>query len=233
MNIDRSWTARLLADSPLAPLVRHLTFEVDGPEGFHWLPGQYVELFSPSVPAERFPYSVASAQQPSDPGRFELAVRSEGSGRLVDGLQVGDSISVSAPRGSFVRRGSLSRPAVFVAVGTGVAPVRAMIQGALAEASNAQLVLLFGCRSEQDLLWATELRELTSDPRFLFLPTLSQPSATWSGKRGYVQEHMDELRGLVPEADFFVCGSKTMIREAEQRLRELGVSPDRLRVEGY
>ena len=225
--------ARLRRDAPLAPSVRHLSFEVDSPEGFHWLPGQYVELFDPAAPERRFPYSVASAELPSFPGRFELAVRRDGAAAPVERLRADDRIGVAQPRGSFVRTGDADAPAIFVAHGTGVAPMRAMIQSALARASSAKLLLLYGCRSEAELLWGAELTELALQPRFAFVPTLSQAGPEWRGRRGYVQAHLGELADIVANADVFVCGSKTMVTEVGGRLRALGVSADRLRLEGY
>lgn len=244
MPVESSWMARLRADAPLAPSVRHLSFEVDlpsdddartpgAPRGFHWLPGQYVELFDPAAPEQRFPYSVASAEQSAFPGRFELAVRRDGSAAPVERLRVGDRIGVAPPRGSFVRPGDRVAPAILVANGTGVAPMRAMIQSAFAHRSPAELLLLFGCRSEADLLWERELTELALHPRFVFLPTLSQPGPEWRGRRGYVQAHLGELEGSIGGADVFVCGSRAMVTDVAGRLRELGVPAERLQVEGH
>ncbi len=233
MLVERTWTARLRTDAPLASSVRHLSFEVDAPVGFHWLPGQYVELFDLAAPEERFAYSVASAERPSSPGRFELAVRRGWGAAVIEGLRPNDRIGVTQPRGAFVRPGDTLAPAVLVANGTGVAPMRAMLQSAFAHSGTAQIVLLFGCRSEADLLWGAELTELAQHPRFVFMPTLSQPSPTWRGRRGYVQAHVDELEGAVREAEVFVCGSKDMVSEVSGRLRQLGVPAERLLLESY
>lgn len=234
MLAEPSWTARLRGDAPLTPSVRHLTFEVENPEAFHWLPGQYVQLFSPEAPSERFAYSVASAESSAFPGRFELAVRREGSSATaVERLRTGEAIGVRAPRGSFVRLGTNPRPAVFIGIGTGVAPLRAMIQSAVLEKSPAELHLLLGCRAEEDVLWDRELTELAASGRLSFLPTLSQPRPEWTGRRGHVQAHLTELREPLQEADVYVCGSKALVSDLGERLRELGVSPDRLALEGY
>lgn len=233
MPDERSWTARLRAETPLTASVRHLTFAVDAPEGFHWLPGQHVEVFAADAPSERFAYSLANAEQRSAPGRFELAVRRDGSAHPIERLRIGDSLCVGAPRGSFVRSATNPEPAVFIAIGTGLAPLRAMIQSALSTPTAPELLLLLGCRSEADLLWRSELTELTSDPRFTFVPTLSQPSVEWQGRRGYVQAHLADFEARLRRAEVFVCGSSAMVRELDARLRELGVPPERVFVEGY
>jgi NAD(P)H-flavin reductase len=206
---------------------------VESPDEFHWLPGQYVQLFSLEAPAERFAYSVASAERSAFPGRFELAVRRDGSAKAVERLRVGETIGVGAPRGSFVRLGTNPAPAVFIGIGTGVAPLRAMIQSALAEKNSAELFLLLGCRSEADVPWDRELAELGASGQLSFLPTLSQPSAEWTGRRGYVQAHLVELREPLLRSDVYICGSKALVKDVGARLQDLGVPSERLSVEGY
>lgn len=233
MDAERHWVARLRDETPLAPSVRHLFFQVEAPEGFHWLPGQYVELYDASAPSERYSYSLASAERSTTPGRFELAVRRDGSAAVVERLRVGDSLCVVEPRGNFVRPGDRSRAAVLVAAGTGVAPLRAMIQSALTGAGEARLLLLFGCRSEEELLWGNELEEWTADPRFVFVPTLSRPGLGWRGRRGYVQAQLEDFRHQLAGADVFVCGSRAMVADARRALQALGVPSGHVWAEGY
>ncbi len=233
METRRSWTARLLEEWPLSTQVRHLVFDVDAPEEFHWQPGQYIELFERSVPGRRFAYSIASAQVGDRPGRFELAVGRDSSAHAVDALQVGENIEVTQPRGKFVRPLGSDVPAVFIGVGTGVAPLRAMIQGALLAESRAPLTLLFGCRSENELLWEQTFSRWAEDTRFRFFPTLSKPSASWNGRVGYVQAHLQGLGAALESAEFFACGSRTMVDDVAAELGKLGVPQERMRLEGY
>ncbi len=234
MTERKEWTAELTEEHVLSRAVRHLVLQVEAPADFHWLPGQHVELFSAAEPGRRFAYSVASAELSTVPGRFELAVGRDGSARAVDALRVGDRIRVSEPRGSFVREGASARDAVFIGVGTGVSPLRAMIASALLRPPpGPDLTLLFGCRSEDELLWGRELSGWAEQRRFRFWPTLSRPSAAWQGRTGYVQSHLGAFGPELALAEFFVCGSRAMVDEVATRLGELGVSPDRLKLEGY
>jgi NAD(P)H-flavin reductase len=233
MDERRTWTAELTRERALGPAVRHLVLQVREHRDFRWLPGQYVELFERSVPGRRFAYSVASAQLENEPGRFELAVGRDGSAHAVDALRIGDIIEVTEPRGSFVRPLGSSLPAVFIGVGTGAAPLRAMIQAALLHESGAPLTLLFGCRSEEELLWGPEFSRWAEDSRFSFQPTLSRPSPSWSGRRGYVQAHLESLGAALETAEFYVCGSRSMTSDVAERLGALGVPSERLLLEGY
>jgi CDP-4-dehydro-6-deoxyglucose reductase, E3 len=233
MDERRTWTAELTGERALGPSVRHLVLQVREPREFRWLPGQYVELFERSVPGRRFAYSVASAPLETVPGRFELAVGRDGSAYAVDALRVGDIIEVTEPRGSFIRPLGSSLPAVFIGVGTGAAPLRAMIQAALLHESPAPLTLLFGCRSEEELLWGHEFSRWAEDSRFSFQPTLSRPSATWTGRRGYVQAHLESLGAALECAEFYVCGSRSMTTDVAERLGSLGVAHERIQLAGY
>lgn len=234
MTERREWIAEVKEEHVLSRTVRHLVVQVDSPAGFHWLPGQHVGLFSEADPSRRFAYSIASAELSTVPGRFELAVGRDSSARAVDALRVGDRIHVTEPRGSFVREGKSRLDAVFIGVGTGVSPLRAMIASALiAPPPGPDLTLLFGCRSENELLWASEFSAWTEHRRFRFWPTLSQPSAEWSGRTGYVQAHLGSLGVELVRAEFYVCGSRAMVDDVASRLGELGVPPERLKLEGY
>jgi NAD(P)H-flavin reductase len=217
--------AEIAARTSLSPRVRRLALVPRGPEGLDWLPGQYVEV-GPVGADKRQPYSVASAPDSSRPGYFELAVlRGSGNGAL-DDLAVGDLLEVFGPKGRFVWNAEGDVPSVFIGTGTGVAPLRAMLQVALAGPGSAPLVLLFGVRSEGEILWHEELRALSErHPRFQFEPTLSQPTNGWAGRRGRVQEHLQELVAPLPGARFYLCGLGEMVQDCVARLTgDLGVA---------
>ena len=104
-----------------------------------------------------------------------------------------------------------------------------MILDQLAEAPPTRSVLLFGVRSRADLLWESELTELSRRaPHFRFEPTLSRPDETWTGRRGYVQQHFAEQLALLPGAPVFVCGSPRMVDECVEALQAHGVERARI-----
>ena len=84
------------------------------------------------------------------------------------------------------------------------------------------LVLLFGCRTEHDILWSDELEAWKANPRFRLEVTLSRPDERWRGRRGYVQAHTAEIAttlgspggaGTNVPAHFYVCGLAKMVDE--------------------
>jgi len=222
--------ATLVAARALSDNVRELT--LDPGAGFAFAPGQWVSVKIPSpegAPLARS-YSIASAPRPD--GRFDLAVtRVEGGpgSEFLHAMKVGDVVTVGDPMGFFTLPADLARPLLLVATGTGVAPFRAMLQAMGTAGPGVPATLLFGARTERDLLYADELRAL---PWLRLVPTLSRAEEPWAGLRGYVQTH---LAAHVEEgADAWVCGRSAMIRDVRKALKEsLGFTRERIHTERF
>jgi NAD(P)H-flavin reductase len=254
--LSRRVRLALVEASDLSPTVRRLVLEAtDGP--FEWAAGQYVELRAPDDPNLDLPLSIASASDPNRPGRFELAVVRSANTEALLALGPGAELEARGPEGSFTRIVSPARSALLVGAGTGVAPLRAMLQEEFRGAGDAQVILLFGARSEPDVLWRDEFEALAARaPRFRFEPTLSSPSAGWTGRRGWVQEHLVELgRRLTSEASdersewrarrdgglahkrafqAYVCGHDAMVKDCALLLeRDLAVPSESIFIEQY
>jgi ferredoxin-NADP reductase len=204
------------------------------------VPGQHVDLIVPTPRglAFRRSYSVASAPDPAHPERFEVAVtRVEGgpTSTALHALAPGAVVEVEGPRGRFVRSPEdRLHPGLFVATGTGLAPIRAMLAEEASSPGGPPLALLFGCRTPNDRLWHEELRRLAEAcPRFTAKTTLSRPPSGWSGASGYVQEHVVALASSMPGARVYVCGLRAMVDDVVARVAAAGVPDDCLRYELY
>jgi CDP-4-dehydro-6-deoxyglucose reductase len=219
-----TFEARLACARPLTPSVRELVFErVDGlPMAFE--PGQWV---SSVFEGAKRSYSIAS--DPNASPRFDIAVTHVPNGPAstrLHALEPGEVLRFTGPQGFFTRSGAASlAPALFVATGTGVTPMRSMLRAAVAQ-STMPLWLVLGVRREEDLLYEAEFRALAlAHPTFRFEPSLSQPRDTWTGRRGYVQTHVralwDELCARDPGAPHaFVCGLERMVGSVRELLRK-------------
>jgi ferredoxin-NADP reductase len=221
--------AEVLEARPLSPSVRSLTFRVVDGSAVGHVAGQYVDLIVPTargLPYKRS-YSVASAPDAAHPDRFEIAVtRVEGgpTSQALHALPVGAVVELEGPTGSFVRRPpERQHPALFVATGTGLAPIRAILAEENREKSGPPLVLLFGCRTTADVLWEDELRAWRrSCPRFALHVTLSRAPPEWRGLSGYVQRHAHDLAGSLPGVHAYVCGVSAMVDDVVKLLAESG-----------
>jgi CDP-4-dehydro-6-deoxyglucose reductase len=226
----------------LAPSVKAFAFERTDGHPLAFDPGQWLNLVLPLPEGEiRRAYSIASA--PNGTPRFELAVTEvtggPGSGYLC-GLAPGARLRAIGPQGFFTRHATDPHPALFVATGTGVTPLRSMINAALGARSTVPLWLLLGVRHEEDVLYRSELEALADvQPNLRVFFTLSQGDAGWEGRRGYVQSHIPELwqeLGALNVGDphLYVCGLEKMITAVRQLVRkEMGVPRERVHSERY
>ncbi len=233
--MKRRQTLKLLDARPLSPSVRWLLFESDG-EPLEWRAGQFLDLLVPTrsgLPSRR-PYSIACAPAQHQGRRLEFAITRVPGGPTsgaLHRLEPGMTVQAENVRGHLLRH-EPDEAALFVATGSGLAPLRALLQEELARPDGPKVGLLFGCRTEADVLFADELRGWTANPRFKLMLTLSRPGETWSGRRGYVQLHLEEaLRALEP-TQVYVCGLSDMISGVESSLATLEYR-GRQRVEQY
>jgi NAD(P)H-flavin reductase len=218
------------------PLVRHLTLRTDDGAPYVHLPGQWVKVYLPGG-LDR-DYSIASAPSAALPSQIELVItRVEGGAgsNALHAIDVGAGLDTLGPNGLFVREDAhRAHPALYVGTGTGLAPLRAMMQDELASPSGQPQVLLFGARQERDLLFGSELQGWADAGRIRYVPTLSQAEPSWTGRRGYVQRHLAEVVAELPGVHVYICGLSRMITEVRAVLRgELGLDRKQVHSERY
>lgn len=228
--------ARVVANEAISPTVRVLRLDFGAlPLAFE--AGQWLHLHVPTARGlEKRAYSIASA-----PGErtLELAITHVASGSvspLLHALPVGSELACDGPHGFFTRSGELARePALFVATGTGLCPLRSMLQERARGADPTPITLLFGVRSELDILWRDELERWARElPGFRLEVTLSRPSPDWSGRTGYVQRHVAELARALPPSHVFICGLNRMVADVRALCKaELGLDRKRVHSERY
>jgi CDP-4-dehydro-6-deoxyglucose reductase len=230
----------LIRARALSPSVRSLVFGLDEPLAFE--AGQYVDVFAKVASGFVFkrPYSIASV--PADAREIEIAVTLVQGGPMstaLHAMQPGERAEIEGPSGVFRMRGAREEPALFVATGSGLAPLRSMLAEDLARgAGGGERALLFGVRAEKDILWRNELdASARQHGRFRFEPTLSRPDAGWTGRTGYVQRHLAEMLaslGGAPRVHVYVCGLSRMTDEVTAMLeQDLGVPHERVNHETY
>ena len=240
MQTPPTFEARLVRTRALSPSVRELVFERADGAPFSFAAGQWVSLRIPTSDGElKRSYSIASP--PDGSPRFELTVTlvTNGPGSTaLHALEAGVAVSVTGPQGLFARDGD--GPSLFVATGTGVAPLRSMLEAAVRAGERRALWMLLGVRHEEDILYRAELEALArAHDNVRFVPTLSRPGEGWSGRRGYVQEHVADLwreleaRGEgAPHA--YICGLQKMVGAVRELLRDtMGLPRQQVHSERY
>jgi NAD(P)H-flavin reductase len=239
MSPERPRRVRLADTHALTSRVRALVFEAEGPEPFLYEAGQWVMLrpIPPDGAAlSARPYSVSSAPGHAGPNCFEVAVSAstDPTAEALWGLQVGQGAEAAGMGGALTWRSARAPgPTLLVGVGTGVAPLRALAQEAIAKGGGPPIVLLAGYRSCDDVLWQGEVSSWGRAGARVEV-TLSRPPEGWGGRRGYVQEHVLELVRALEPSNAFVCGRTAMASTVSKLLvHEGGLAADAVHVEGH
>jgi ferredoxin-NADP reductase len=203
---------------------------------FPYRAGQAASLAAGDAPGWT-PYSIASA--PGDTARdgaLEFLVKVDGSnrfGRIVDALGPGDPIRVQGPAGNFTLSDSLATtPLLFIAGGTGIAPVRSMIRDLVDAHHAAPLALVYSARTPAEFAYLQELRELAREGRLALTLTLTGEAEDWEHARGRTgPDHLSDH--VSPETLAYICGPPAMVRDVPAALTSIGLPRARIRTEDW
>jgi ferredoxin-NADP reductase len=205
---------------------------------FSYRPGQaaYVQ---PAGASKRRPYSIASApEETARTGLLEFLVQTDpaGASGLSPGLiQPGAAATVEGPTGSFVfPEHPAERRFLFIAGGTGIAPLRSMLWHALLAERTGDIGLIYSVRSPDELAYRQEFEELDAEGRITFRHTVTRAAAdSWTGRQGRIDATL--LKDLVSPGETlcFLCGPPALVGEIPRQLHQLGVGNDQIRVETW
>ena len=223
-----TFTAQVGEIDNLTHDVRVIRLALTDPPEMRFQAGQFVSFEVPKAglpfPVTR-PYSIASP--PSSPHVIDLLLNLVPGGpgsTFLFSLQSGDPVTFRGPTGTFVLRDYPDRRLLFVATGTGIAPIRSMLHARLP--SPTPVALVWGLRHEHDIYYQDELARLAEKfPEFSYTITLSQPSSSWGGAVGRVQSHLEPHIAGVDDLAVYVCGSKAMITSVTEQIRSRGMCP--------
>ncbi len=237
------WHRAVLVDcEAVTPLTRRFFFQLPDLETYEFTAGQFAMLEMPIHEEERKrrrSYSIASRPDGGNVLEFVIVQLEGGSGTdyLFNRCRQGAEIRISSPLGRMVLHDPIDYDVCYIATGTGVAPFRSMLQDLLHRPRpHRRLDLIFGTRTQADLLYPQEFRELEQHlEHFRYFPTLSREDAPGC-RHGYVHPVYEELYGDRPgreDALFFICGWGDMIRDARKNLLDMGFNRRQIHFESY
>lgn len=188
---------------------------------FSFKAGQYIDVVMPDNRTRS--YSIANAAV-KDCGFLELHIRAQKNGAfstyVFNHMQIGHTVQIRGPLGSFVFEPSeeAKKPIIFLASGTGFAPVKSMIETLIhAGKTDRTLYFYWGARKKDDL-YMIDLAEqfATSFPRYYFVPVLSDcvPEDNWTGRTGLVHEAILKDFNDLGFYEVYACGAPEMIKAA-------------------
>jgi ferredoxin-NADP reductase len=220
----------VLSSTPRARVVR---IDLNGHD-FDYAPGQAVRVATHGYEGRR-PYSIAAA--PGDARRdrcLELLVRVEADGTPGPHLTLdaGHLVDVEGPLGTFTLPPHPEEQRfVFIAGGTGIAPLRAMLRHALT-LPHRNIGLLYSARTPDEFAYERELRALATGGEIELRQTVTRATDTdWNGSRGRIGRAALEELVRDPATLCFVCGPPALVAEMATLLEDLGIARPRIRIE--
>jgi NAD(P)H-flavin reductase len=230
-------TLPLVDIAAMTPRSRLVALDLAGVE-FSYLAGQAV-LIGDHGQADRRPYSIAaSPERAEETKRLELLIGVDASGAAGSHLALrgpGERVDVDGPIGTFTFPSALAhRRLLFVAGGSGIAPLRAMLDHALRTHPAERVSLLYSVRRADEFAFADELRRYEKRGLLEFHPTVTREDGEWAGGRGRIgRTHFEAVLHDRADTLCFICGPPRLVSEAVTTLSELGVPRAAIRTEEW
>ena len=219
----RTLACRIQSLSRPAPDVLKVVLRFPPASELKFQPGQYVDVIGHG--GLRRSYSIANA--PMADKLVELHIRQVPGGAMseywFERAQVNDLLRVNGPLGTFFLRDIADRDVIFLATGTGIAPVKAMLEGLAVRISETHaprsVSIFWGGRQPEDLYWNPAAVGVVHR----FVPVLSRAPAEWQGVRGHVQHAALARHPDLTNTVVYACGSDQMIHSAREDLMLAGL----------
>ncbi|MFI7612224.1 globin domain-containing protein [Nonomuraea terrae] len=194
-----------------------------------YTPGQYVNVQTARWPRVWRTFSIANAPRPDNTIRLHVRAVPGGwvSTALARHTRIGDTVMLGPPMGTMAPRENSERDVLCVAGGTGLAPLKAIIEGIIDSGRRPNIHLLYGARTADELYDLPDLIRMESSfPWLRVLPVVSdEPS--YDGMRGHLPEVTQRFHSWA-EHDVYVCGPTSMVNETVRRLQSDGVPLSRI-----
>ncbi len=197
--------------------------------------GQFVNIEAMLETGRKMkPYSIASAPMQKDVLEFCIKKIEGGAvSTFLYNTAVGTKLKLMGPFGQFVLNNHNDTGVILIGTGTGIAPLKPMVEVLLENGYDKEITILFGIRYEEDVYYKEYFEQLEKDhPNVKFVPTLSKPGPEWKGSKGYVQ---DWLRDNVKYngQHVYICGLIPMVEAVKKTCEELGFPKNHVHDEKY
>lgn len=230
----RGIPGRVVSQEKVTHDITRLTVQLDQP--IPYKAGQFANVAIEGLPGVVRSYSFATPSHRN--GLVSFLVRKVLDGKMspvIDAQDLtGRSVRIDGPVGEFYLR-SGDAPLLFIAGGSGLAPILAILKEAVERGETRSATLLFGAREQKDLYALDEIAAIEKQwkGKFRFVPMLSEAAndASWTGARGLVTEKIPEL--LEAGAHGYLCGSPGMIDGAIELLQQRGVAREHIHFDRF
>ena len=181
-------------------------------------------------------FSLASSPHDKEPIMIAMRMRKTAFKSSLKAAALGTKFTVSRPRGSFTLHRDITRPAVFLAGGIGITPIRSILQSATQERLPHKLYLFYSNREADDAAFIEELQSLAiQNSNFALVPTVTgHKTLAWPYEKGHINREMlaRHLLGLNGPI-YYIAGPSGMVTAMSELLKSSGVNEDDIRTEEF
>jgi CDP-4-dehydro-6-deoxyglucose reductase len=195
-----------------------VTLRLPPTANIQFISGQYVNLIKGTINRS---YSIASSSSKNSELEFFIKKYENGlmSQYWFHEAKANDLLRLEGPLGSFFVRETRKNNLIFLATGTGIAPIKAILDeleiNGFEAISDKKIWIFVGARYKEDLFWIPK-----TNRNVVYIPTLSRASSDWNGEKGYVQDSVLRHKIDLTDAQVYACGSNQMIASAKKILTE-------------
>jgi CDP-4-dehydro-6-deoxyglucose reductase len=181
---------------------------------FNFNSGQYVNIIKGGITRS---YSIANSSYHKNQLEFFIKKYQNGlmSEYFFNEAKINDLLRLEGPIGIFFLRDSSFKNIVFLATGTGIAPIKSILEGlekSHEQYENKNMWIFIGARYQKDLFWEPNFKNLN----IKYIPVLSRQDSDWNGEKGYVQDIVLKQQIDLQNTQVYACGSNDMINSAKE-----------------
>ena len=181
---------------------------------FNFNSGQYVNIIKGNLTRS---YSIANCSDHKNQLEFFIKKYTNGlmSAYFFKEAKINDLLRLEGPIGTFFLRDSSFKNIIFLATGTGIAPIKSILEGldkSYEQYQNKNFWVIVGARYQEDLFWEPNLKNL----HIKYIPVLSRQVKDWNGEKGYVQDIVLNQQIDLENSQVYACGSNDMINSAKE-----------------
>ncbi len=209
------------------------SFRFPRPEGFDYKPGQYI-LVSLTVEGSVVTKPLSLSSSPSEKDHIEFTKKLTGHpfSNVLDNMNIGDSAVISGPFGKMTFEGEHEK-IVLLSGGIGITPMISICKYCTDMHLDANIVLIYSNRAENDLVFRKELDEMMhSNNNLKIVYTLTRASESWIGHRERISESI--IINEVPDyrrRRFYICGPPEMVHSMEETLASMNIQKEMIKKE--
>lgn len=221
--------------------IKRFRFDLVRPKVMNYVPGQFIQLRTPVYfqGGEEVYRSYSIASDPADKSAIEIIMRKVPNGICTtycfDYLKVGDKVSFIGPDGDF-HLSDTDSPIVFIAGGSGMAPIRCILNQMRNVGSKRKAVYYFGTNKVSELFMLEEMKRFENDLEdFRFVPVVAapEPGEIWTGLTGLVTDAVESNLKNAANYEAYLCGSPGMIEASRKVLSRLGIPKDKIYYDSF